>query len=116
MRYTFRKNERLKSEKQIEALFLKGQRATAFPLRMVYMKNPAEQQTTQIAISVPKKNFKKAVVRNRIKRQIREAYRLEKPLLANNSGVFALLFLYISKQEEDYAKIRHAMGELLKKL
>jgi ribonuclease P protein component len=115
MRYTFRKNERLKSEKQIEALFLKGQRATAFPLRMVYMKNPGGQ-TTQIAISVPKKNFKKAVDRNRIKRKTREAYRLEKPLLANNSEGFALLFLYISKQEEDYAKIRQAMGELLKKL
>lgn len=115
MRYTFGKQQRLKSSKKIEELFLSGERATANPLRMVYLKVP-KNTVTQVAFSVPKKNFKKAVERNRIKRRMREAYRLQKPLLANNPHSFALLFLYISRREEDYARIEQAMRSLLKKL
>ena len=84
-RFTFRKQERMVSLKLIESLFGGGcsQSVAAFPLRAVYMLT--ERQTgdapVQLLISVPKKRFKHAVDRNRVKRQIREAFRQHKDLL-----------------------------------
>lgn len=76
--HSFPKSERLCSRKAIEALFASGNRSfTAFPLRVVY--KPAEE--TQIMISVSKRHFKHAVDRNRAKRQIREAWRLNRDIL-----------------------------------
>lgn len=76
--HSFPKSERLCSRKAIEALFASGNRSfTAFPLRVVY--RPAEE--TQLLISVSKRHFKHAVDRNRAKRQIREAWRLNRDIL-----------------------------------
>lgn len=83
---------------------------------MIFMEND-EGLPNQAAFSVPKKNFPKAVSRNRIKRQMREAYRLHKNLVKTNNGkTFALLFLYISKDMETYADIELSMRALLEKL
>ena len=72
---------------------------------------------TQAAFAVPKRNFKLAVSRNRIKRQMRERYRLHKQLLiANNTPGFALLFLYLGKDKPNYNKLEAAFKVLLKKL
>ena len=84
-RSTFKKRERMVSLKLIESLFGGGCSfsVAAFPLRAVYMLS--ERQTgdspVQLLISVPKKRFKHAVDRNRVKRQIREAFRQHKDLL-----------------------------------
>lgn len=83
-KYTLSKNERLNSKKLIERLFAGGNKSfPAFPLRVVYMPlTPEENVTdTSILISVPKKRFKHAVKRNRVKRQVREAYRHNKHIL-----------------------------------
>ena len=84
---TFRKKERIVSNLLIETLFEKGnsQSLAAYPLRAVFLKKERQQghAPVQILISVPKKRFKHAVDRNRVKRQIREAYRLHKQLLGN---------------------------------
>ena len=82
---TFRKRERMTSNLLIEALFDNGssQSVSAFPLRAVYqtIDRCEGHGPAQILISVPKKRFKHAVDRNRVKRQVREAYRQHKQLL-----------------------------------
>ena len=78
-RYTLSKEERLSWKRYIDLLFEKGQSFVAFPLRVVYL--PLEEEMSapvSILISVPKKKFKRAVKRNLIKRQVREAYRVRK--------------------------------------
>ncbi len=83
-RYTFSKDERLCSKKLIERLFAGGNKSfPSFPLRVVYMPLTPEENTAEasILISVPKKRFKHAVKRNLVKRQVREAYRLNKYIL-----------------------------------
>ena len=86
----FPKSERLCSRKAIEALFAGGNRAfSAFPLRVVYRVIPQESTpslTPQVLISVSKRHFKHAVDRNRAKRQIREAWRLNRDILSPSSG------------------------------
>lgn len=82
-RYTLGKTERLKSRKQIEQLFKEGKTFSVSPLR-VYYSFDAEQKkensaaALQFGVGVSTRNFKKAVDRNRIKRLLREAYRLQK--------------------------------------
>ena len=82
---TFRKRERMTSHLLMEALFENGssRSVTAFPLRAVYQTigRQSRHDAAQILISVPKKRFKHAVDRNRVKRQIREAYRRHKQML-----------------------------------
>lgn len=116
MSQRFPKAEKLKSRKTIKQLFEEGKSFTKFPIKVLYI--PSENKVaTQAAFAVPKRNFKLAVSRNRIKRQLREAYRLNKQdLLINNSTKFALLFLYLGKDNVAYDKIDKAMISLLKKL
>lgn len=71
----------------------------------------------QAAFSVPKRRFKLAVDRNRIKRQIRETYRLNKSMLVESEGQkFAMLFLFIGKDKVPYEVLDKAMKGLLRKL
>ena len=84
-KHTFHKAERLNSLLLIEKLFSGGSKSLpAYPLRIVYMPVDGEgYPTASFLISVPKKRFKRAVKRNRVKRQIREALRKNKSLLTD---------------------------------
>ncbi|WP_034260064.1 ribonuclease P protein component [Altibacter lentus] len=116
MNLRFPKREKLKSRKAIEVLFLEGRSVTKFPLKAFYMPL-SEAAANRAAFAVPKRNFKSAVERNRIKRQLREAYRLQKQLLAANNGPkFALLFLYISKDKPQYVLLESSMRTILNKI
>ena len=75
-RFGLGKSERLKSRKQIEELFLSGNNFSQFPIRVSYQFEASEKPTFQIGVSASKKYFKKAVDRNRIKRLLRETYRI----------------------------------------
>ena len=79
--------ERIKSKKQLETLFGGGKSRSmaAFPVRLVYMIHDSTPDKPQlmIMVSVSKRHFKHAVKRNRAKRQLREAYRLNKHVLAS---------------------------------
>jgi ribonuclease P protein component len=82
--YSFNKAERLCSKILINNLFSKGNRViTQFPFRVLwqFIPNKSEQFPAQVMFSVGKRNFPKAVHRNRIKRQMRELYRIRKHLL-----------------------------------
>jgi len=116
MSFRFPKSEKLKSRKTIELLFEEGKSVSKFPIKLLYI--PVKNgEKTQAGFTVSKRNFNKAVDRNRIKRQVREAYRLQKHLLNLDNGVeFALFFLYIGKEKLPYTKIETAMKSLLKKL
>lgn len=100
---TFKKTERLCSLKLIEALFAdKHHSLSAYPLRAVFMTTDAfEHEPVQVLISVSKRRFHHAVDRNRVKRQVREAYRQHKDLLwpavPQEKGL-ALAFLWLSDE------------------
>ncbi len=113
MRYTYNKNEKLKSQKAIEQLFAEGKSVSAYPLRMVYLDN---QTQLKVGVSVSKRNFKLAVHRNRVKRLLREGYRLNKNLLIDNKlDHYTLMILYISKEMPDFKIIDKKMKALLTK-
>ena len=115
MSFTFSKNEKLKSQKLIEQLFSEGQSVSAFPLRMVYLELESNDSSiSKCGVSVSKKHFKKAVDRNRIKRLLREAYRLNKVNYFNNSSkTYAFMILYISKDGTDFESVNKKMKQLL---
>lgn len=115
MSFLYPKKEKLKSQKLIEQLFSEGKSISAFPLRMVYLKTEFEDGSQfKTGVSTSKRNFKNAVDRNRIKRLLREAYRLNKTVYFNNiSGSYALMILYISKDGTDFDSVDIKMKQLL---
>ncbi|WP_435413483.1 ribonuclease P protein component [Psychroserpens mesophilus] len=115
MSFSYPKKEKLKSQKLIEQLFSEGKSVAAFPLRMVYLKTEFDDDTQfKTGVSTSKRNFKKAVDRNHIKRLLREAYRLNKtPYFNNISGSYALMILYISKDGTDFDAVETKMKQLL---
>jgi len=113
---TFSKEEKLCSTKSIEHLFAKGDSFIAYPLRVVYFlidEDDKEKQFTSVLISVSKKKFKRAVKRNRVKRLIREAYRLNKlsyiELLQANNKRLEIAFLYLKDELPTYNEIEKAI-------
>jgi ribonuclease P protein component len=115
--YTFSKAEKLKSKAQIERLFLEGKSVTFYPLKLIYQSTPLVTHKGIIAsVSVSKKLYKKATDRNRIKRLLREAYRLNKPMVFNNiEGDFAVMILYLGKEMPSFEKMNSHMKRLLEK-
>ena len=114
--FEFPKKQRLSRKKLWEAVFEKGIRLKAYPLALYALQAPLpEDVKTQAGFAVPKRSFKKAVDRNRIKRLMREAYRLGRPAHFNTlERPFALVFLYLGKDMPDYARISRAMKAVLK--
>lgn len=84
-RFTLQAVERLKLRKQIETLFQTGEAFSVFPLRVVYHYLPergeAEPSPVRAGFSIPKKRLRKAVQRNRVRRLLKEAWRLQKHAL-----------------------------------
>lgn len=116
MKFTFGKAEKLKSRKQIEQLFEEGLSLKEFPLRMRFLKVENSDSAFKVGFSVPKRNFKLAVHRNKIKRLLREAYRKNKHILLNNiEGKYVIMFIYTDKTAWEYADLEQKMISLLNK-
>lgn len=119
--YTFQRGERLKSRKAIGALFKTGKSFGQYPLRLVYM--PMEERRSafpaQFAVSVPRKKFPGAVARNRIRRQLREAWRLNKHrlyrALEKEERQYALMAIYVAQETLPFAEVERAVQQMIRR-
>lgn len=119
--YTLDKKERLNSKAMIERLFAGGSKSfPAFPLRVVYMQAELAEEAVpavSILVSVPKKRFKRAVKRNLVKRQVREAYRKNKYLLldalAGKGKRLILAFIWLDNNVHSSAEVEEKVKKLL---
>ncbi|WP_396591231.1 ribonuclease P protein component [Allomuricauda sp. R78024] len=113
--FSFPKNEKLKNKKLFEQLFTEGKSITAFPIKLLYTKAAFDGDIhIKVGVVAPKKKFRSAVKRNRVKRLLREGYRLNKHLVFNNiEGNFAFLFLYLGSKMPNYQEVDKAMKQLL---
>jgi len=130
--FTYKKTDKLKSRKQTQHLFSTGQAINVFPIRLIYTIEPIESTAAnlsltsvlQAGVGAPSRTFRKAVQRNRVKRLLREAYRLEKPNFISQAALdnkrVNLFFLYtdalVITQLEIQAKVKEALAILVTKL
>lgn len=113
--HTLGKEERLCSRKVLEEMFSGGhQSVSAFPVRAVFM--PSDEPGVRIMVSVSKRYFKRAVKRNRVKRQLREAYRLQKGLLQPLGGGLDMAFLWTSAELLPTEKVFQKMRSILQRI
>ena len=117
MNFKYSKQDKLKSKKLIEQLFTEGKSVTAYPLKLIYLKTEFEDDSIlKTGVSVSKRLHKTAVARNLIKRLLREAYRLNKPLYFNNSSAsYAFMILYLSKDGTTFDKLNKTIKVLFEK-
>lgn len=121
-RNTFKKNERLCSRILMDYLFQGDNRtASSYPIRAVFLPVEEEMQKgVSVLISVPKKRFHDAVDRNRVKRQIREAYRKNKHALveqvAQSGKGLLVAFIYVSAEIESTEYVERRVIRLLDKI
>jgi len=118
---SFPKSEHLCGDKRIGQLFTQGDAFIAYPLRVVYLIAPKKDvEFASVMVSVPKKRFKRAVKRNRLKRLMREAYRLNKQplvaLLKENDLQLHIAFNYVSDDELDFVAVEKKMKVALQRL
>ena len=120
--FSLSKHERLKSKKDIDTLFLTGKAFFVFPFKLFYLmqSSSSADQPLLFGVSVPKKLFKRAVDRNKIKRRVRELYRIAKPELSDhlsgNNKMLHIMFVYTNKEIMSSMELRPAMAEVIKKL
>jgi ribonuclease P protein component len=105
----------------MEILFSKGGSFSAYPVKMVYVETPVNMIfPAQAMFVVPKRNYKRAHDRNKLKRRMREVYRLNKSLLYDSIEVsgkkLLIAFIYTGKKQEEYAVIELSVIKLLSRL
>ena len=115
---SLKKDERLCSFSEIQSLMKKGETFFHYPFKVVYQNISIEEEDNQapnaIMVSVPKRNFKRAVKRNLLKRRIRESYRLNKEILAAPQGCRTnILFVYVSKDIKEFSYIEEKVKDIL---
>jgi len=118
---SFAKSEHLCGEKRITRLFTQGDAFIAYPLRVVYLIEPKKDvEPASVMVSVPKKRFKRAVKRNRLKRLMRESYRLNKheliEILNEKQLQIHVAFNYVSDDVLDFAAVEKKMKIAIQRL
>ena len=122
LKQTFVKEERLHEKKSMDQLFRNGKSFFIFPFKVFYLPlGTAAHFPAKVLISVPKKNFSRAVDRNRIKRLVREAYRSNKSVLCveekeNCRHPLLIGLIYTAKVHLDYVEIERKIILILQQL
>lgn len=121
-RFTFKKEERVTGKKRIENLFAHGQSFLAYPFRIVFYEYEyaAASPSVSILISIPKKRLKRATARNRMKRLVREAYRLNKnifqsDLLLENHRM-DVAFIYVKDELSGFDIVEKSVCKSLREI
>ncbi len=118
--HIFPKSQRLKSRKKLQQVFAEGKSVRTKDLRLVYLVEKKEIPDVKCGVGLTTRNFKHAVDRNRIKRLLREAYRLQqhdlKTQVANHPIVLSLFLLYTGRELPQYQDIYENVGVVLQKL
>ena len=124
--FTLKKEERITSRKLMDKLFNGGgsRAMTSFPVRMVYLEVERESEDepqAKVLVSVSKRHFKRAVKRNRVKRQLREAYRKNKHIVLDRMQIrpgrtVALALIWLDNNLHDTANVEGHVRNLLVRL
>lgn len=117
MKFTYSKEEKLKSHNQISQLFSIGESVSKYPLRMLYIPiSNSDDIQIKCGVSVSKRNHKTAVARNYIKRLLRECFRQNKAILIENqTQAYAIMLFYLSKEKPNFQELNLLSKELFKK-
>ena len=111
--YSFGKDERLCGKRDIQELFQKGSSFYLYPFKIIWMEDQGDQ--SQVLISVSKRLFKKAADRNRLKRQIREGYRLNKSVRQAGPAL-RIGLVYTSNELLPSDRIHNSIQKILSRL
>ncbi len=112
--FTYPKKEKLKSRTLIKRVFEEGKVIKAYPILIKYVEIDKEKHL--VSVNVSKRIFKKAVDRIRLKRQLREAYRLNKSSLIQKPSKYAIMIGFIGKKKMDYKHIQTKVNQLLEEM
>lgn len=119
--FSYNKQEKLKSRKQLNTLFKKGKSFTVFPLKVFFVfADNTQDNIIKTGVGVSSRHFKKAVQRNRVKRLLREVYRTEKlPLqeaLNKSNKKLAIFLLFVDKTLPEYSLLKEKMPLCIQRL
>ena len=115
-KYGLPKERRIKRQKIFDALLHEGESVFEYPLKIVFVQTGLPFEVPyQVAFGVSKKKFKKAVKRNRVKRVMREAFRLNAGVLEEEKNL-ALLVIYVSKELPDFHSLMEVTDRLLNRI
>lgn len=117
-RHTYGKDERLKNVLTIDRVFTEGEKIKALPILARHTKSTFDAEVPfQVATTVSKRRFRKAVSRNRIKRLMREAWRLEKHRLEENwskgDNQGALVLIYVGNKIPTFEKCTNTISKIV---
>lgn len=113
--FTLPYSERLRSFGAVRRLFASGRGGFVFPFRYIVFAEPDDQFSVRVLFSVPKRNHKRANVRNLLRRRTKEAYRLNKELLhgCGKRASIDMALVYSSKEVCDYKVVKNAIERIL---
>lgn len=116
--YALPKSERLRSLGAVRRLFDEGTAGFVYPFRYMVITEQSTQPSVEVLFSVPKRNHKRANKRNLLRRRMKEAYRLNKSLLAaeDRGVVIDLALIYSSKELLPYKSINNAISRILREV
>ncbi len=114
MRYTLKKQEILRNKKRIKELFTNGSSFFLYPYKFIYQISTDVEKPVEVLFTVPVKRFSKAVDRNKIRRRMREVFRLHKHILTGEnerSFSITLSIIYIGKLKLPYSEMENKLKE-----